>query len=558
MEANAARNWSLRRELARILLLTALLPALLFGIALLWSQWAYERDSLMLRLDANSRVTANGIDDFLEGQLAGVRLMAEDAQTGTAVPRFDLPLLLRTYPAMLRALHVDARGSLVDGVDTRGRSLPVGSTIVADSHWFRISREQQRPRISDVYRSPLTGNEVVASMSAPLRGANGFEGVLAASVPVESFAKLNSDNLSRRNLGLLLLDQANVVVYADSNLRWNMLEDAGSVGARLRAGARLATSQGQVHEVDGLLREPGSAYVEVVAMRNGWVLALVAPKQSLLAPFLSRFGLLAALLGATSFGVLFALWQQKRLLRDSIGYLLASLRGYAIGGRLAHAEQTRMPEELQPLAGGIGDLAARMNHAFDDLQHALEEREHVIEERTESLRQAVSDLDRLSRTDALTGSLNYRGFLETAQTLWQEARVSGTSLSVLALDIDHFKKYNDLYGHAEGDGALRRFAGAVRSALLHADDVLARPGGEEFIVFLPGSTQEQAMGVGERVCQRVRGADIVHAASAEGRMTVSIGVASLQPGDEDAEQMLRRADAALYRAKAAGRNRVSD
>ena len=105
---------------------------------------------------------------------------------------------------------------------------------------------------------------------------------------------------------------------------------------------------------------------------------------------------------------------------------------------------------------------------------------------------------------------------------------------------------------------MRRFAGAVSSALLHADDLLARPGGEEFIVFLPGSTQEQAMRVGQRVCERVRSADIVHAASSEGRMTVSIGVASVLPGDDDVEQMLRRADAALYRAKAAGRNRVSD
>ena len=182
----------------------------------------------------------------------------------------------------------------------------------------------------------------------------------------------------------------------------------------------------------------------------------------------------------------------------------------------------------------------------------------LLTRRTESLRNAVAELDRLSRTDAMTGSLNYRGFTEAGERLWQAARDTGRPLSVLALDIDHFKRYNDLYGHAEGDGALRRFAGAVRSALLHADDVLARPGGEEFIVFLPGSTLEQAMKVGERVCQRVRDADIVHAASSEGRMTVSIGIATRQSGDDEVEQMLRRADAALYRAKAAGRNRASD
>ena len=118
-----------------------------------------------------------------------------------------------------------------------------------------------------------------------------------------------------------------------------------------------------------------------------------------------------------------------------------------------------------------------MNAAFDELKTVLEEREHEITERTASLRAVVSELDRLSRTDAMTGCLNYRGFTEAGERLWQEARASGAPLSVLALDIDHFKRYNDLYGHAEGDSALRRFAGAVRSALLHADDVLARPGG---------------------------------------------------------------------------------
>ena len=308
----------------------------------------------------------------------------------------------------------------------------------------------------------------------------------------------------------------------------------------------------------GLLRDGGDAYVSAVAMRTGWVVAVIAPGQRLLASAWPRLGLLLGLIAVTMLGVLFALWRMRRLLAASMGRLLSSLHGYALGGTLDPSQLSRMPEELQPLAGGIGDLAERMNAAFDELRQVLDQREQVIAERTESLRQAVSDLDRLSRTDALTGSLNYRGFLETGANLWREAGASNEPLSVLALDIDHFKRYNDLYGHAEGDGALRRFAGAVRSALLHADDVLARPGGEEFIVFLPGSTLEQAMKVGERVCQRVRDADIVHAASSEGRMTVSIGIATRQSGDDEVEQMLRRADAALYRAKAAGRNRASD
>jgi diguanylate cyclase (GGDEF)-like protein len=169
----------------------------------------------------------------------------------------------------------------------------------------------------------------------------------------------------------------------------------------------------------------------------------------------------------------------------------------------------------------------------------------------------VAKLEHLSQTDALTGCLNYRGFEEEGQRLWQVATTSAAALSVLALDIDHFKRYNDHYGHAAGDGALRRFSGAVRSALLHADDVLARPGGEEFVVFLPGSGLEQACKVAERVCQRVRTADIEHMAVESGHMTVSIGVAALASTDGSLDDMLKRADEALYRAKANGRDQVS-
>ena len=97
----------------------------------------------------------------------------------------------------------------------------------------------------------------------------------------------------------------------------------------------------------------------------------------------------------------------------------------------------------------------------------------------------------------------------------------------------------------------------MRSALLHADDVLARPGGEEFTVFLPATDHAQALQVGGRVCQRVRDADIAHLGSPKGRLTASVGVATLQPGDTDLEDILRRADAALYRVKAAGRDGVS-
>lgn len=556
--STTSTHWSLRRKLTRMLVLTAMLPALVFGLALLWSQWQRDQGDLRLRLESNAQLSANAIDDFLQGQLSGVELLADDPLLSERTLDAELAKLLRAYPAMLRALATDREGRILAARSAGGRPVAAAVEHAGDREWFRMPRDSGRPHVSDAYRARIYGNEALVAVSAPIRREGKFDGVLQASIPIERYIQIRSDSLHRRGFELLLLDRQDRVVHAGKALRWTFLDDTGEVGSRIRHGAAQPGQPGETRTIAGLLPDGGKAYVNAVAMRTGWVVAIVAPEQRLAAPAWPRLGLMVGLLAATTLGVLFALWRLRRLLAASMGRLLATLHGYALGGALDPQQLSRMPEELQPLAGGIGDLAARMNAAYAELQEVLDQRERIIAERTESLRMAVSDLDRLSRTDALTGSLNYRGFQEAGERLWHEARASGTALSVLALDIDHFKKYNDLYGHAEGDGALRRFAGAVRSALLHANDLLARPGGEEFVVFLPGSTQEQALRVGQRVCERVRAADIVHAASAEGRMTVSIGVAAMQADDADAEQMLRRADDALYRAKAAGRNRVSD
>lgn len=550
-------QWSLRRELNRVLILAALLPAAIFGMALLWSQRQGDLNDLRLRLGSNAQLSANALDDFLQAQRSGVELLADGAMVSGEPIEAELAKLLRAYPAMLRALATDGEGRIVAARAASGRPVAIAAKQVADREWFRVPRDSGRSHVSDAYRARIDGNEALVAVSAPIRRGGAFDGVLQASIPIEHYMRLRSDSLRRRGFELLLLDRHNRVVHASEGVRWRLLDATGAAGADIRRGAAQPGQALPMHSMAGLLRDGGKAYVTAVVMRSGWVVAVIAPEQRLLALAVPRVALLLGLLALTTLGLLFALWRMRRLLLASVGRLQASLHGYALGGRLDPAQLSRMPEELQPLAGGIGDLAARMNSAFEELRRALDERERVIAERTASLRQAVSELDRLSRTDALTGSLNYRGFLEAPESLWREARATGKSLSVLALDIDHFKRYNDLYGHAEGDGALRRFAGAVRSALLHADDVLARPGGEEFIVFLPGSGLEQAMKVGERVRERVRAADIVHAASPAGRMTVSIGIATLQPDDDDAERMLRRADAALYRAKSAGRDRVS-
>ena len=553
-----AASWSLRRSLTRMLLLAALLPVLVFGIALLWSQWQRDRDELLLRLSTNAQSSASTFDDFLDSHLAGVRLLAATPLAASASPPdAALDRLLKAYPSFLRALATDADGDIVAARAANGRAMALAGENAADRDWFRAPRDSGLAHVSDGYRARIDGDEALVAVSAPLLREGRFDGVLQASLPVERLVRERASTLRRRGLELLLLDRGERVVYASSGLRWHFPDATGALGADIRDGASASGQIARARILPGLLAGDERAYVDAVRMRIGWTVAVIAPEQRLLASSLPRLGLLLGLLAATTFGVLLVLWRMRRLLATSMGRLLGSLHGYALGGTLDPSQLSRMPEELQPLAGGIGDLASRMNAAYGELQDVLDKREQAIDDRTRALSDAVAKLDRLSRTDALTGCLNYRGFQEEGLRLWRAAADRAGAFAVLAIDIDHFKAYNDHYGHLHGDGALKRFAGVVRGALLHGDDVLARQGGEEFAVLLPGATLVQAQAAAARIRERLREADIAHAAAPEGRVTASIGIAAMQAGlPVPLGTLLTRADAALYRAKSAGRDRA--
>ncbi|MDQ2101618.1 sensor domain-containing diguanylate cyclase [Azospirillum isscasi] len=171
-----------------------------------------------------------------------------------------------------------------------------------------------------------------------------------------------------------------------------------------------------------------------------------------------------------------------------------------------------------------------------------------------ALKESEERLRQLSITDSLTGTSNRRHFVEAAEQELARVRRYGRPASLLMLDIDHFKSINDTHGHAVGDEALRAFTAACRG-LLRENDLLGRTGGEEFAILLPETDVAGARMVAERI--RRRTAELAVPAGAETvRFTVSIGVACCAAGTRGVDAMLSSADEALYRAKAAGRNRV--
>ena len=163
-------------------------------------------------------------------------------------------------------------------------------------------------------------------------------------------------------------------------------------------------------------------------------------------------------------------------------------------------------------------------------------------------------LERLAAIDSLTELANRRCFFEHATTEVLRAQRYGRPLALQMLDLDHFKDINDRYGHAAGDDVLQRLAAVLRNNLRH-NDMAARIGGEEFVILLPETQLEDAALQAERMRSAVEEIRLPYGPEDQ-RLTVSIGVAALSIGELSPEPMLTRADSALYKAKASGRNRV--
>lgn len=166
-------------------------------------------------------------------------------------------------------------------------------------------------------------------------------------------------------------------------------------------------------------------------------------------------------------------------------------------------------------------------------------------------------LDELARTDSLTGLANRRVFDATLAAEVQRSARAGLPLGLLLIDIDHFKDFNDRHGHIAGDACLRQIGQALLRTVSRPADLVARYGGEEFAVILPDTDAPGAWALAQRLLAQIRRLSIDHGAESASLVTVSIGVASQRGGDDiDPLRLVRSADAALYRAKAEGRNRA--
>ncbi|MDH4416520.1 MAG: sensor domain-containing diguanylate cyclase [Acidovorax sp.] len=249
-------------------------------------------------------------------------------------------------------------------------------------------------------------------------------------------------------------------------------------------------------------------------------------------------GLTAALLASA------LAWMAARRLSEDLNALAAAASAVEENRPGRNIPAVHSNHEVHQLSQALG----RMTHRLLAAREAMEEKVRL---RTLELEAANRALDLQARTDALTGLLNRRGFETQMAFALALARRSTRPLSLIAVDVDHFKRVNDTYGHEAGDEVLRRLARTLE-ARLRGSDVIARLGGEEFVALLPDTDLEGA----RAIAQTLVAAMAQQRDPMVGTITVSAGVASMRNASDTGAAILRRGDMALYEAKGQGRNRV--
>lgn len=432
---------------------------------------------------------------------------------------------------------------------------------VAERPWFQAGQAEVHvgdvhpDKLLEVLLSPLSSGEPhrFVDFAAPIRlgpktvGVLGIQGswewtreVLESLTPPES---------GDRAVELFIFDREGQMILSPRG-KARALQ---AIGQQLPAGININNNRdgGRVRTVV-VPWQDGQRYLTAATQlqpRNaasdlGWRIVARQPVEQAFAEANQavRRALLIGLVVALLASVL--AWMAARRLSEDLDALADAASAVEASKPGADIPVVHSNREVAQLSLALG----RMTHRLMAAREAMEEK---IRLRTLELEAANRALDLQARTDALTGLLNRRGFESQMAFALAMARRSGRPLSLIAVDVDHFKRVNDTYGHEAGDEVLRRLARTLESRL-RGSDVVARLGGEEFVVLLSDTDLAGAQAIAQA---------LVHAMAQQqdpvvGTITLSAGVASMRGLQDNGTDMLRRGDAALYEAKGQGRNRV--
>ena len=412
---------------------------------------------------------------------------------------------------------------------------------VSDRDYFKKARATRELVFSDFLFAKLTSKPVVMAAYPASAFNEAADSVILAAVNLDWMSKIMSNLGGRPGISAVLVDGAGTVLAAppdQASMIGRPLDNAPLLSAiaetsmnsdKAEGSISFTAADGSKHAVN-FARVAGTPSRLIVSIDEAKVTAAInrdIHTAYLQLAFVCLFVLLGALVAA------------EKLIIAPIEVMAATAKRFGQGDWSARAPRGRLPAEFAPLARALNAMAAQLGQR---------ERELVA---------SNDHLTVIASVDLLSGLANRRGFQSRLDFEWMKAQQYDSELSLLMIDVDHFKLYNDSYGHPEGDACLSRLGETLSGIAAETMGFAGRYGGEEFCLLLPNTASSRAVEIGETVRAAVRNLAMPHATSSHQQVTVSIGVAcarpneGLRPGD-----LIEAADAALYAAKHRGRNTV--
>jgi diguanylate cyclase (GGDEF)-like protein len=477
------------------------------------------------------REVISSVETILKSE-AFIRASAGGVSKSCDVLRASLPTSLPWIRTLLIAGQ-DGR------IQCATNNMYVGLDL-SDRPYFQQAQETGRFVLSDFILSRPVQSPTVMAVYPVSAFSGAADAVVLATVNLDWMSKVMNNLGGREGITAVLVDSAGTVLaapadqhsvvgrpldnmplmsaIADKALRSD--QDEGSLSFLAADGSRRAVSYTRIAGTNARL---------IASIDEDKVSAAVSRDirtAYLQLAFVVMFVLLGALIAA------------EKLVIKPIEMLADMAKRLGEGDLSARAARTRLPSEFVPLARAFNGMAAQLSQR---------ERELI----------ATNDRLVMASIDMLSGLANRRGFQSRLDFEWMRAQQYGSELALLMIDVDHFKLFNDTYGHLEGDSCLTRLGESLSGIAADTMGFAARYGGEEFCLLLPNTDVMRAVEIGEQVRSAVLKLCLPHITSAHMVVTVSIGVAAtrpnetLRPGD-----LIEAADAALYAAKHRGRNNV--
>lgn len=533
----------LRSGIGRLMLalmLFAIAPAVALMAYLALAARAENERAAGLRQQEAAVASVRLAEELLDSARLAMKAAAEEAPRwgeGVASCMAGAARMAKAHPFIRRTAVVGGDGRVVCTSTGRGHGVFLG-----DRSYIRRALAAGEVVLGGPIASRLV-EETVLPVALALAGA----AAAGAEEPAVLVAVLDLDWLVRflasggagaeDRFALLLADDGSVVAQAPAAV------DETFRPVLARAVLAAPTGWARLADPAGGERILGFAHMLSVGMA-----VVVGVDAATLAPLDRRILIAFGLLALTALcGIAAAMALARIVVGRPVLALAAAADALAAGG----------PVPGLPARPWFGEFET-LKTAFQRMRAEIARREAALEAANSELASANRLLSELAERDPLTGLANRRAFDVALSAAWKRAQREAMPVGLLILDIDHFKAFNDRYGHLEGDACLMR-VGAVLAALpLRPYDLVARLGGEEFAVLLPDSDTAGAVAVGERIRTALHELMLLHEGSPIGFVTASIGAASMVPiARSEPRVLLAAADRALYAAKAAGRDRVA-